>query len=61
MPSIHSDAANTVPHIDPQTVPLISDDECVSLLAKAIDAHEDDKLDEVAWLIGRLAVSIEQP
>lgn len=61
MPSIHADAATLFPRLEPQTGPLISDDECVSLLAKAIDAREDDKLDEVAWLIGRLAVSIEQP
>ena len=61
MPAIDTAAATLVPRLEAALVPSISDDECLSRLAKAIDAHEEDKLDEVAWLIGRLAVSIEQP
>jgi hypothetical protein len=37
----------------------VSDDECLALLAKAVDAHDPESLDQVAWLIGRLAVPIE--
>jgi predicted transcriptional regulator len=38
---------------------LVSDDECLALLAKAVEDHDPESLDEVAWLIGRLAVPIE--
>lgn len=55
MPVAHADVAT----IDPQLVPLISDDECISLLARAVDEHDADKLDEVARLIARLAAPIE--
>ena len=37
----------------------ISDDECVALLAEAVDEHDAAHLDEVASLIGRLAIPIE--
>jgi hypothetical protein len=37
----------------------LSDDECVARLARAIEKHDLDHLDEVAQLIGRLAVTIE--
>jgi hypothetical protein len=49
----------------PQTdQPQISDDECLDRLAEAVQHHDathDDAepLDEVAFLIGRLAVAIE--
>jgi hypothetical protein len=36
-----------------------SDDECVARLARAVAEHNDHKLQEVAELIGRLAVPIE--
>ena len=36
-----------------------SDDECVARLARAVAEHDDHKLQEVAELIGRLAVPIE--
>jgi hypothetical protein len=44
--------------------PQISDDECLDRLAKAVQHHdasqdEAEPLDEVAFLIGRLAVAIE--
>ena len=37
----------------------ISDDECVTLLAEAVDEHDAEHLDEVARLIARLAIPIE--
>jgi len=40
-------------------VPTLSDDECIVRLAQAIADHDSDHLDEVAKLIGRLAVPIE--
>lgn len=36
----------------------ISDDECVALLAEAVDEHDASHLDEVVSLIARLAVPI---
>ena len=37
----------------------LSDDECLERLARAIAAYDPSRLDEVAQLIGRLAVTIE--
>jgi hypothetical protein len=37
----------------------MSDDECLVRLARAVEAHDSEQLDEVARLIGRLAVPIE--
>jgi hypothetical protein len=37
----------------------MSDDECLIQLAQAVEAHDSARLDEVARLIGRLAVTIE--
>jgi hypothetical protein len=51
--------------IDWRAMQSVSDDECLVLLAKAVEDHEPGSdhdsasLDEVAWLIGRLAVPIE--
>ena len=39
--------------------PTVSDDECLSRLASAVSEHDDRRLNEVAQLIGRLAVPIE--
>ena len=39
-------------------VPM-SDDECLSQLARAVEHHDASRLEEVARLIGRLAVTIE--
>jgi hypothetical protein len=44
---------------DRRSLPVVSDDECIALLAKAVEDHDPESLDEVAWLIGRLAVPIE--
>jgi hypothetical protein len=43
----------------PTELPDLSDDECVTRLARAIAMHDSEHLDEVARLIGRLAVTIE--
>jgi len=48
-----------MPSIVPADLPLMSDDECLRRLAKAVEEHDSDHLDEVALLIGRLAVTIE--
>jgi hypothetical protein len=37
----------------------LSDDECVRRLADAVEAHDAEHLDELAQLLGRLAVVIE--
>ena len=47
------------PTLVPSDVPVISDDECVRRLARAVEEHDSEHLDEVARLIGRLAVTIE--
>jgi hypothetical protein len=57
MPAIDTDAA--ISSIVPATVPLMSDDECLARLARAVKDHDASQLDEVARLIGRLAVPIE--
>ncbi|MEA2881774.1 MAG: hypothetical protein QOH32_1030 [Bradyrhizobium sp.] len=57
MPAIDTDAA--IPSIVPTTVPSMSDDECLARLARAVKDHDASQLDEVARLIGRLAVPIE--
>lgn len=45
--------------IDLGSLPLISDNECLVRLAAAVEIHDDDRLDELALLISRLAVTIE--
>jgi len=47
------------PTLVPSDTPDISDDECVRRLASAVEEHDSEHLDEVARLIGRLAVTIE--
>ncbi len=48
-----------MPSIVPADIPLMSDDECVRRLARAVEEHDSEHLEEVALLIGRLAVTIE--
>jgi len=48
-----------VPSIVPSEIPAMSDDECLTRLAQALEAQDSELLDEVARLIGRLAVTIE--
>ena len=59
MPATQTDLFRSVSSIVPSDIPALSDDECLVRLAQAV-AHEDSEhLDEVARLIGRLAVTIE--
>lgn len=57
MPAIQTRSA--APHIDSGPLPFVSDDECLIRLAAAVQTHDSDRLDELALLIGRLAVPIE--
>jgi hypothetical protein len=59
MPAVATDLMKAVPSIVPSDIPNLSDDECLIRLARAVEAHDSEHLDEVALLIGRLAVTIE--
>ena len=59
MPANATELNNAVPSIVPTDVPAMSDEECLARLAQAIKEHDAEHLDEVARLIGRLAVTIE--
>jgi hypothetical protein len=59
MPDIQTDLMKHTPSIVPCHIPAMSDDECLIRLAQAVEQHDSDQLDEVARLIGRLAVTIE--
>jgi len=59
MPAIAADLMRTVPSIVPSDIPNLSDEECLLRLASAVQEHDSEHLDEVAQLIGRLAVTIE--
>ena len=59
MPNLQTDFMRRVPSIVPSQLPAMSDDECLARLAKAVEEHDSGQLDEVARLIGRLAVTIE--
>ena len=59
MPGILTDLPKPVPSIVPSDIPAMSDDECLIRLAQAVRDQASEHLDEVARLIGRLAVTIE--
>ena len=59
MPDISDRPHQAVPSIVPSDMPALSDDECLVRLARAIATPDSEHLDEVARLIGRLAVTIE--
>ncbi|WP_342729998.1 hypothetical protein [Bradyrhizobium sp. B117] len=59
MPDIQIDRAHVAPSILPADLPELSDDECLARLAHAVETPDSARLDEVAALIGRLAVTIE--
>ncbi|KWV54363.1 hypothetical protein AS156_01165 [Bradyrhizobium macuxiense] len=59
MSDILIDLSSSQPTLVPSDVPDISDDECLRRLAKAVEEHDSEHLDEVARLISRLAVTIE--
>ena len=56
---IQTERAKPAPSIVPADIPSLSDDECLARLAQAVEAHDSQSLEEVARLIGRLAVTIE--
>jgi hypothetical protein len=58
MPAVHADL-KAMPSIVAGDLPLLSDEECLRRLAEAVEEHDSGHLDEVAQLIGRLAVTIE--
>lgn len=54
-----TDRTKAAPSIIPSDIPLMSDDECLLRLAQTVEDHDSEHLDELARLIGRLAVTIE--
>jgi hypothetical protein len=58
MPKIQTIPMRPAPSTVPDA-PEMSDDECLVRLAQVVAEHDSDHLDEVARLIGRLAVPIE--
>jgi hypothetical protein len=56
---IQAERMRLLPLIDPVDVPSLSDDECLARLARAVEAQDSARLEEVAQLIGRLAITIE--
>lgn len=59
MPDIQIGRADQAPSILPADIPELSDDQCLACLARAVETPDSARLDEVAALIGRLAVAIE--
>jgi hypothetical protein len=56
---IRADRIKRSPSIVAPDLPALSDDECLERLARAIATPDSGRLEEVARLIGRLAVTIE--
>jgi len=56
---IRVDRIRRSPSIIAPDLPALSDDECLERLARAVAAADSDRLEEIAQLIGRLAVTIE--
>ncbi len=59
MPDILTNLMRPVPSIVPHDIPAMSDEECLIRLAQAVEDRDSEHLEEVARLIGRLAVTIE--
>ena len=59
MPKVKVDRSELAPSIMPSDIPQLSDDECLARLARAVAKPDSRRLDEVAALIGRLAVALE--
>jgi hypothetical protein len=59
MPDAETVLNRPIPSVAPSDVPALSDDECLVRLAQAVEEQDSEHLDEVARLIGRLAVTIE--
>ncbi|MCP3369705.1 hypothetical protein [Bradyrhizobium cajani] len=59
MTDVQIHQSSLAPSILPADIPELSDDECLARLARAVETPDSARLDEVAALIGRLAVAIE--
>lgn len=61
MPSaiVHQPVHVMAPPLIPTEVAVLSDEQCIRRLADAVDAHDSEHLNELAQLLGRLAVVIE--
>jgi hypothetical protein len=59
MPNVQTHSTTAIRSIVPRVVPPLSDDECLVRLARTVRDHDADHLDELAQMIGRLAVTIE--
>jgi hypothetical protein len=59
MTDIQTNSLKAMPSIVPSDVPAMSDDECLVRLARAVAHPDSERLEEIAQLIGRLAVTIE--
>jgi hypothetical protein len=59
MRNFPTDLSIPMPSVVPDDAPAMSDDECLVRLAKVVEEHDSEHLDEVARLIARLAVTIE--
>jgi hypothetical protein len=59
MPDVLTHLLKPEHSIVPNDVPAMSDDECIERLAQAVEECDSQHLEEVARLIGRLAVTIE--
>jgi hypothetical protein len=57
--TVQAEFTRPVPSIIPGDIPVLSDDECLARLARAVERPDSAQLGEVARLIGRLAVTIE--
>jgi hypothetical protein len=53
------DLAPGMPSTVHSRIPMMSDDECLRRLAQTVREQDSNHLDELAQLIGRLAVIIE--
>lgn len=51
--------SGSAPSLIPMGISTLSDEECVERLAHAVEEHDAGHLDELAQLLGRLAVVIE--
>lgn len=59
MSDIQTELERPVPSIVPNDISAMSDDECLIRLTQVVSERDSSHLDEVARLIGRLAVTIE--
>lgn len=59
MPEVHAKRGAPAPSILPGDHCDLTDDECLARLARAVEKPDPARLDEVAVLIGRLAVALE--